>query len=264
MCKLTDKFDIKDISWKVVTCKWNKGAPWARITPYLNASAIQQRLDDVFGWDNWKTEYKVQDTYAICYLSVYSTDRKEWIKKENVCEIDSEQNNPIKAAYSGAFKRVALEFGIGRYLKGIVQFAKSCCENPPSSEKDNYILCMEKDKETKEKKLFYALLPTQEEFKKIVEEIDTPTNDNPNTPKNEKKPTEIKKDNSPKLSKEAFKTVSDWINQKCKNPDILIADIKKCFGIPGLSDLTENQLQLLKDHSFIMKDVEKAYKAGDK
>ncbi|WP_462350491.1 hypothetical protein [Fusobacterium varium] len=264
MCKLTDKFDIKDISWKVVTCKWNNGKPWAMITPYLNASAIQQRLDDVFGWDNWKTEYKVEGTYAICYLSAFSQDKKEWIKKENVCEIDSEQNNPIKAAYSGSFKRVALEFGIGRYLKGIVQFAKSCCENPNSDERDNYIMCIENNKQTKEKKIFYALLPTQDEFKKIVEEIGAPTSDNPNTPKNEKKPTEIKKDNSPKLSKEAFKTVSDWINQKCKNPDILIADIKKCFGIPGLSDLTENQLQLLKDHSFIMKDVEKAYKAGDK
>lgn len=264
MCKLTDKFDIKDISWKVVTCKWNNGKPWAMITPYLNASAIQQRLDDVFGWDNWKTEYKVEGTYAICYLSAFSQDKKEWIKKENVCEIDSEQNNPIKAAYSGAFKRVALEFGIGRYLKGIVQFAKSCCENPNSDERDNYIMCIESNKQTKEKKIFYALLPTQDEFKKIVEEIGAPPSDNPSTPKNEKKPTEIKKDNSPKLSKEAFKTVSDWINQKCKNPDILIADIKKCFGIPGLSDLTENQLQLLKDHSFIMKDVEKAYKAGDK
>lgn len=261
MCKLTDTFDIKDISWKVVTCKWNNGKPWAMITPYLNASAIQQRLDDVFGWDNWKTEYKVEGTYAICYLSAFSSNRKEWIKKENVCEIDSEQNNPIKAAYSGAFKRVALEFGIGRYLKGIIQFAKSCCESPDSNERDNYIMCVENNKQTKEKKIFYALLPTQDEFKKIVENMNT-SDENP--PKIEKELPGTKKDSSPKLSKESFKTLNDWINQKCKTPDVLIADIKKCFGIPGLSDLTENQLQLLKDYAFKMKEVEKAYKTGGK
>ena len=85
-----------------------------------------------------------------------------------------------------------------------------------------------------------------------------------NHPKIEKEITETRKDNSPKLSAESFKTVSEWINQKCKTPDVLIADIKKCFGIPGLSDLTENQLQLLKDHTFKMKEVEKAYKVGGK
>lgn len=173
--RFTDKFNNEDISWKTLQNSWNDGNPYALMTPFVNASAIQQRLDDVLGWENWKTEYKVEENgnykYVICILSCRTKDG-EWISKQNVCEITDKKedsnapDNPIKSAYSGAFKRVALEFGIGRYLKNIKKYAPKCCESFPNGE--NAIRCYDK----KAAKVFYAVIPTLEDAPK--KEVDKP------------------------------------------------------------------------------------------
>lgn len=250
MCKLTDRFDKKDISWKVITCKYNNGTPWALLTPYLNASAVQQRLDDVFGWDNWKSEYKVMDTYVICYLSAYSENRG-WVTKENVCEIDTEQNNPIKSAYSGAFKRVALEFGIGRYLKGYKTYAKNCCENPQN--KNEYIMCSDKSA----KKNFFALLPNETELQDEADEkYDTPN-------KNGKaeiidiptKDIEIEEDKDvilgecigEKRAAYTIKFINDTMGEKAGKT---ILGIKKFYNLKDFKDLKKSALEYLESIRF--------------
>lgn len=80
---------------------------------YVQARAIQNRLDEVFGFDGWKTEYKEINGGFICALSVRING--EWITKEDGAE--KTEYEAIKGGISNAFKRVAASgFGIGRYL----------------------------------------------------------------------------------------------------------------------------------------------------
>src|SRR5690606_29358478 len=73
---------------------------------------VMKRLDDVMGTENWQDKYIRTDGGFICELSLRIEG--EWITKSNV----SNDTNiaPQKGGASGAFKRAAVEWGIGRYL----------------------------------------------------------------------------------------------------------------------------------------------------
>jgi len=106
-------FAEEDLEWRVQSCGFNGEAPWAMVLCYIQARAIQNRLDEVMGFENWKDEYRVEGTNIICRLSLKING--EWVAKENgASETDIEA---FKGGISGAFKRVASSgFGIGRYL----------------------------------------------------------------------------------------------------------------------------------------------------
>lgn len=113
--KLIKRFDDSELEWKPQSVGIKNDKPWAMILCYVQARAIQNRLDEVFGPMNWKDEYRFEKNGVICRLSVYCTEKKEWIAKENGSpETDIES---FKGGISGAFKRVASSgYGIGRYL----------------------------------------------------------------------------------------------------------------------------------------------------
>jgi len=100
---------------------------------YIDARAVQKFLDNVVGPENWKTEfsqpyfaktvanrYKNGATVEIeadivrvsCKLSIKVND--EWITKEDVGE--GEDTEATKSAFSDAFKRSAVHWGVGRFL----------------------------------------------------------------------------------------------------------------------------------------------------
>lgn len=258
MCKnLTDKFKIEDISWKVLTCKWNDGKPWALLTPYVNASAIQSRLDELFDFDGWQTEYVMNNQYVNCRLSIWSDKRNQWITKENTCEVDDPKqnnspNNPYKTACSGAFKRVALEFGIGRYLKNIKYFAKNVCESP--DDKTLYILCTDK----KSDKTFYASIPTERE---ILELIEAPENDNKVHEKDKKFPKKTNdiKNNKELISHETAIQITKYIKSKFPDNEAkVILGIRRAFNISDFKELTKQQHEIIINCQF---DIEKIKKA---
>ena len=113
--KLKKHFSDTELGWMPQSVGIKNGKPWAMILCYVQARAIQNRLDEVFGPMNWRDEYRFEKNGVICRLSVYCSERKEWIAKENGSpETDIES---FKGGISGAFKRVASSgFGIGRYL----------------------------------------------------------------------------------------------------------------------------------------------------
>ncbi len=80
---------------------------------YVQARAIQDRLDCVVGFHNWQVEYKeIQDGF-ICSLAIRIDG--EWISKQDGAPITEFES--IKGGISSAFKRVASSgWGIGRYL----------------------------------------------------------------------------------------------------------------------------------------------------
>jgi hypothetical protein len=84
---------------------------------YVDARAIQDRLDEVLGVLGWQDSYQVlPDGSVVCRLRLRLGD--EWITKMDVGS-PSEQpdgGDRLKAAFSDALKRAAVKFGIGRYL----------------------------------------------------------------------------------------------------------------------------------------------------
>ncbi len=110
---LTAPFPAEAVHFKPLTVKGNR----ALAAAYLDARAIMQRLDNVFGVGGWKDSYKLQASGSVvCTLRVKIND--EWVKKTDVGS-PSEQpddGDKLKAAFSDSLKRAAVKLGIGRYL----------------------------------------------------------------------------------------------------------------------------------------------------
>jgi hypothetical protein len=148
--RLREAFNDCELEWKPQSVGIKNGKPWAMILCYVQARAIQNRLDEVFGPMNWKDEYRFEQNGVICRLSVYCNEKKEWISKENGSpETDIES---FKGGISGAFKRVASSgYGIGRYLYELDTTFAECS----MTKQKGY-----KQAKTKDNQYFYWKVPT--------------------------------------------------------------------------------------------------------
>tara|TARA_R110000803_G_scaffold40368_3_gene87032 strand:- start:196 stop:591 length:396 start_codon:yes stop_codon:yes gene_type:complete len=100
---LKEPFNPKTLSWRK-----QGGADLA----YLNARDVMKRLDDVVGIENWQDRYEECSGRIICYISIRVEG--EWVTKS-----DGSGDTKIegdKGGISGAFKRSAVRWGVGRYL----------------------------------------------------------------------------------------------------------------------------------------------------
>lgn len=114
LIKLDEPFKENELEWRIQQSGIGQnGKPWARVLCYVTARAIQNRLDTVCGKAGWQTEYKSigHDDY-ICKLSI-NVDG-QWVSKEDGAE--ETKIEAVKGGISGALKRVASQWGIGRYL----------------------------------------------------------------------------------------------------------------------------------------------------
>lgn len=113
--RLEAPFAVSEVRWKPQTIKGNR----ALVVAYISARAVMDRLDDVFGPENWQDEYEIlADGAAMCRLTVRYPGTSEWITKVDVGG-ESEQpdeGDRRKASISDALKRAAVKVGIGRYL----------------------------------------------------------------------------------------------------------------------------------------------------
>ena len=109
--KLKKPFNENELEFRVGATNSDKTMGLA--LAYVQARAIQNRLDEVLGFENWKVSYKEIQGGFICKLSLRINN--EWIEKEDgASETEFES---VKGGISNAFKRVASSgFGIGRYL----------------------------------------------------------------------------------------------------------------------------------------------------
>ena len=115
--QLREPFPRDDIEWRVQTAGVGKNKrPYAKVLAYITARAIQDRLDEVVGLENWTDEYAPGPMGGVlCKLSL-CIDGK-WITKQDVS--DNTAREAVKGGVSGALKRAAVKFGIGRYLYGL-------------------------------------------------------------------------------------------------------------------------------------------------
>ncbi|HEV3256993.1 MAG TPA: Rad52/Rad22 family DNA repair protein [Gemmataceae bacterium] len=110
---LAAPFDQAVVRFKPAVVSGNR----ALALPYVDARAIQDRLDEVMGVCGWQDEYDIApDCSVVCKLSLKIGDA--WVAKMDVGG-PSEQpdgGDRLKAAFSDALKRAAVKFGVGRYL----------------------------------------------------------------------------------------------------------------------------------------------------
>lgn len=113
LVKLKDCFPAADIEWRLQSCGEKNGKFWGKCLAYVTNRAIQNRLDEICGPENWKNEYtKAPDGGVLCGISIKINN--EWITKWDGAENTDIEG--VKGGLSGSMKRAAVQWGIGRYL----------------------------------------------------------------------------------------------------------------------------------------------------
>lgn len=114
---LAQPFAPEDLEWRLQNTIEEKMRGLA--VPYVTNRAIQNRLDEVCGPENWYNDFKPWHTAGkkeaqLCGIAIYFSARKEWITKWDGAE-DSDIE-PVKGGLSDSMKRAAVQWGIGRIL----------------------------------------------------------------------------------------------------------------------------------------------------
>ena len=111
--KFKAPFPEKDIEWRIMRSGKNQNGIWAMCIAYVTNRAIMDRLDEAVGPDKWKNEFKPLPSGGIlCGISIKIGD--EWITKWDGAENTAVE--AVKGGISGAMKRAAVQWGMGRYL----------------------------------------------------------------------------------------------------------------------------------------------------
>lgn len=110
LARLAEPFAVHEVQWKPGATAGGK----AMALPFVNASAIQERLDAVLG-ASWEARYDFLEGGAVlCCLRVRIGD--EWHERCDVGQCGKGGENATKQGVSDAFKRAARAWGLGRYL----------------------------------------------------------------------------------------------------------------------------------------------------
>ena len=111
LAKLAEPFPPWDLEWRVGQV--SKRGTSATLLAYITSRAVMDRLDEVVGPANWRDQYTQGPLGGVlCGLSIRIGD--EWVTKWDGA--DNSKIEAIKGGLSGALKRAAVKWGIGRYL----------------------------------------------------------------------------------------------------------------------------------------------------
>lgn len=108
--KLSAPFLSDKVSWRVGSVTKDKKKAMA--LAYIDARDVMQRLDDAVGPANWQRSYTHAEKKTICAIGIRLDGEWVW-KSDGAGDSDIEAE---KGAISDAFKRAAVNWGIGRYL----------------------------------------------------------------------------------------------------------------------------------------------------
>ena len=114
--ELAKPFAPEDLEWRLQQTIADKCRGLA--VPYVTNRAIQDRLDDVVGPENWHNEFKPwhgngKKESQICGISIFFEGRGFVTKWDGAEDTDIEA---IKGGLSDSMKRAAVQWGIGRVL----------------------------------------------------------------------------------------------------------------------------------------------------
>ncbi len=95
----------------------------AMVLQYVDIKTVLDRLDAVLGTDGWQDAYDVLSPFGapvclvVCRLRIRVAATWEWIEKTDTgSSTMTDEASRTKAAFSNALKRVAMKFGVARYL----------------------------------------------------------------------------------------------------------------------------------------------------
>lgn len=105
---------------------------------YKTARTDMQLLDETLGAYNWQCKYEEIKGNMYCTISIYDTDKKEWVHKQD-CGVESAFGDKEKGEASDAFKRAGFKVGIGRelYSSPFIWVSKDNC-NITKDSKGNF------------------------------------------------------------------------------------------------------------------------------
>lgn len=110
---LSSEFGRDQVRFKPGSTAKRGDEPIARAMAYIDARTVMDRLDQVLGPEGWSCTYTIGEKgLMVCNMGIRVNG--EWIyKADGAGPSDFEAE---KGACSGAFKRAAVRWGIGRYL----------------------------------------------------------------------------------------------------------------------------------------------------
>jgi len=111
---LTQPLSAEEIEWKVIASK--NGS--TTLAPYIDARAVMSRLDQAFGPFGWQVRYTPAQVGSehgvIASIAIKHPESGEWVEKQDGS--GASDMEPFKGGISGALKRAATAWGIGREL----------------------------------------------------------------------------------------------------------------------------------------------------
>lgn len=113
---LIKPFAPEDLEWRLQQAFEDKMRGIA--VPYVTNRAIQNRLDEAVGPENWYNDYKPwhgagKKESQLCGIAIYYEGRGFITKWDGAEDSDIE---PVKGGLSDSMKRAAVQWGIGRVL----------------------------------------------------------------------------------------------------------------------------------------------------
>ena len=114
--ELARPFAPEDLEWRIQVTSKDKTSGLA--IPYVTNRAIQDRLDEVVGPENWYNDYKPwhgngKKDAQLCGISIYIEGKGFVTKWDGAEDTDIE---PVKGGLSDSMKRAAVQWGVGRVL----------------------------------------------------------------------------------------------------------------------------------------------------
>lgn len=96
---------FRELKSNEIECKINQiNQKGLSLLLYKTARTDMQLLDEIVGAYNWKCEYQEIKGNLYCGISIYDTDKKEWITKWD-CGVESVFGDKEKGEASDSFKR---------------------------------------------------------------------------------------------------------------------------------------------------------------
>lgn len=130
----------EEIKWRIKKLFVEFTPPKALCIPYIDPRQVMERLDAVCGQFGWQISHKPAGSGVIAEIAI--KDGVEWVSKSDGSDIRTGKGaheEPFKTAVSDAIKRVAVLWGIGRYLYEFdAQWA--FIENTSKSSKPNWVI----------------------------------------------------------------------------------------------------------------------------
>ncbi len=118
LSRLALPFEESDVEWRVSRAWPKNGKIYCTCLAYCTARAIQKRLDEVCGPENWRNEqmtvHELRTGPIAIQVGISIRINGEWVTKWDVS--DPTHIEPVKGGFSGAMKRAGAQWGIGRYL----------------------------------------------------------------------------------------------------------------------------------------------------